>query len=448
MYQASNSIERTRVYCALAVLFLANVWLSSAGYRLSADDILFHFKALGGLREAWKYVIATAKSEGRIGSFILIPLNMWGALLSEYVFGRYLIGTLYFSTFILFAFFLSLLLRRSVTVWLSATFLAFHPLLYQHTPPTAYPLQNTIPFLVLLGSRIYLLVRGESWLARICMFVALLVSEYAFLFGTALLVIEYSLSDSSDRPGIRGLWSSRCFRRDVAVVSSALAIYLLWRWAYPSKYTGNSIDGILSVERTIRTLVAQTYYGTIIPYVEFRGVSEDAIAGAILIALITATLIYRIPEPVGETRYNSAVIAVFGLALIYVMLPIAVSSQFQTWCLESGECAYVSSRSAFYFLVPLISLSALSVVPRRFHQIFFTVSVSAAAFLGFTHNWKTAASMREYVSPYLSAKWLACTPDSVNATVTVPSGKMAMHSTFNKAEYWRRYMASVRGDCP
>jgi hypothetical protein len=448
MRQASNSTEQAQMYSALAALLLANVWLYSAGYRLSADDILFHFKALGGLREAWKYVIATATSEGRIGSFILIPINMWGALLSEYVVGRYLIGALYFSTFILFGFFLSLILRRSVTVWLSVTFFAFHPLLYQHTPPTAYPLQNTIPFLVLLGSRVYLLVKGESWLVRICMFVALLVSEYAFLFGTALLLVEYSLRAPSDRPGIRRLWSTRSLRRDVAAVSLALAIYLLWRWAYPTKYTGNSIDGIPSVERTIRTLVAQTYYGTIIPYVEFKGVSEAAIAGAILVALITATLAYRTPDPIGETRYNAAATAVLGLALVYVMLPLAVSPQFQTWCLERGECAYVSSRSAFYFLVPLISLSALSVVPRRFHQVFFTVSVSAAAFLGFTHNWKTAASMREYVSPYLIAKRLACTPDSVHATVIIPSGKMAMHSTFNKTEYWRRYMASVRGDCP
>jgi hypothetical protein len=448
MRQASKYTGHAQMYSALAVLLLVNVWLSSAGYRLSADDILFHFKALGGLREAWKYVIATATSEGRIGSFILIPINMWGALLSEYVVGRYLIGSLYFSTFILFAFFLSLILRRSGTVWLSAIFLAFHPLLYQHTPPTAYPLQSSIPFLVLLGSRVYLLVKGESWLVRICMFFALLASEYAFLFGTALLFIEYILSGSSDRSSIKSIWSSRCLRRDVAAVASALAIYLLWRWAYPSKYTGNSIVGILSVKRTIHTLVNQTYYGTIIPYVEFKGISETAIAGAILIALITATLAYRTPEPVGETRYNAAAIAVFGLALVYVMLPLAVSTQFQTWCLERGECAYVSSRSGFYFLVPLISLSALSVVPRRFHQIFFTVSVSAAAFFGFAHNWKTAASMREYVSPYLSAKWLACTPDSANATLIVPSGKMAMHSTFNKTEYWRRYMASVRGDCP
>jgi hypothetical protein len=284
---AFKSTGRATMYCALAVLLLTNVWLSSAGYRLSADDILFHFKVLGGAREAWKYVTATATNEGRVGSFILIPLNMWGTLLSEYVFGRYLIGSLYFSSFILFSFFLSLVLRWPATVWLSTTFLAFHPLLYQHTPPTAYPLENTIPFLVLLGSRVYLLVKGESWLVRIGMFIALLVSEYAFLFGTALLLIEYSLGKSPNCLSVRPLWSSRPLRRDVAVVSSVLAIYLLWRWAYPSKYAGNSIDGVLSIERTIRTLVAQTYYGTIIPYVRFKRISETTTAGATIIALIS-----------------------------------------------------------------------------------------------------------------------------------------------------------------
>lgn len=448
MHSASKPTGQTQMYCALAILLLINVWLSSDGYRLSADDVLFHFVALGEFHEAWKYIVATAISEGRIGSFILFPLNIWGTMLSEYPVGRYLIGALYFATFILFGFFLSLLLQRSLTVWLSAMFLAFHPLLYQHTPPTAYPLQNTVPFLMLLGSRIYLLVRGESWLARICMLSALLVSEYAFLFGTALLLIEYSLSESSTRLGIKGIWSSCCFRRDVVAVALALIIYLLWRWAYPSDYIGNSVDGNLSVERTIRTLVAQTYYGTIIPYIKLKGVSAAAIAGAILVALITAALVRRTPEPIGKTEYNTLTIAVFGLALVYVMLPLAVNARFQTWCLERGECAYVSSRSAFYFLVPLLSLSALTIVPRRFHKTFFTVSVSAAAFLGFNHNWKTAASMREYVAPYLSAKRLACTPDSVNATVTVPSGRMSMHPNFDRTEYWRRYMASVRNDCP
>jgi hypothetical protein len=448
MHSASSYTERAKMYHTFAVLFLMNVWLSSAGYRLSADDVLFHSVALGELHEAWKYVIATAISGGRIGNFIMTPINISGALLSEYFVGRYLMGALYFSTFILFAFFLSLLLRRSFTLWLSAIFLAFHPLLYQHTPPTAFPLQNTIPFLVLLGSRIHFLLRGESWLARISMFVALLVSEYAFLFGTALLLIEYSLSALSNRLGVKGLWSSPHLRWDLATVSLALAIYLLWRWAYPSTYTGNSLDGILSAERTIRTLVAQIYYGTIIPYTSLKGVSAAVIAGAILIALITAALTSRTPEPVDKTRYHAVAIVVFGLALVYVVLPLAASTQFQTWCLERGECAYLSSRSAFYFLVPLVSFSALTVVPRRFHKVFFTVSVSAAAFLGFTHNWRTATSMREYVSPYLSAKWLACTPDSVNATVIVPSGKMSMHPNFDKTEYWRRYMASVRGDCP
>jgi hypothetical protein len=54
MHHASKSSGQMQLYCALAVLLIVNVWLYSAGYRLSADDILFHFKALGGLREAWK----------------------------------------------------------------------------------------------------------------------------------------------------------------------------------------------------------------------------------------------------------------------------------------------------------------------------------------------------------------------------------------------------------
>ena len=86
---------------------------------------------------------------------------MFAALMSEVLIWRLVFVTLYFSTVWLIFVYAGKVLKLSIAPFSFLIFLALHPLGFEHLPPTTYPLQNTLPFLVLVSCRLVALSYGE-----------------------------------------------------------------------------------------------------------------------------------------------------------------------------------------------------------------------------------------------------------------------------------------------
>lgn len=78
-------VRRTSFFILIAVLTLWHGWVFLIGYRLTADDVFFTYVALKGPEEVFDVARMLAENQGRIGFLFLQPLNMFGALKSEFL---------------------------------------------------------------------------------------------------------------------------------------------------------------------------------------------------------------------------------------------------------------------------------------------------------------------------------------------------------------------------
>src|SRR5690606_34095012 len=109
-------------------------------------------------------------------------------------------------------------IRMAMITFLLAA--ALTPLQFYHLPPTSFPLQNTVPFILLITARLALLAaRGErapgwtpAWPLPLIS-LAMLTTEYAFLLGSGMLAVEYllQLSRSGDIRNVTSIFRSRFF---------------------------------------------------------------------------------------------------------------------------------------------------------------------------------------------------------------------------------------------
>ncbi len=121
------------------------------GYRLSADDILCHHMILESISKAVAYVSNVTTTEGRIGGYAYLSLNVIGAYLVDFFAFRVLTVALFYSVFLLISIYVSQLLRANIALLLFVVAICLNPLDLFHFPPNAYPLETSIPFLLILG---------------------------------------------------------------------------------------------------------------------------------------------------------------------------------------------------------------------------------------------------------------------------------------------------------
>ena len=103
----SNKIIK-KYLIVLSPLLIIKIWMMSNGYRLTADDIFYHYFPMQGWDVAFSYIDKAAKLHVRFVYYIDLPFMMLGATLVESQWWRIFFAGLhifcYFSVFFIFSY--------------------------------------------------------------------------------------------------------------------------------------------------------------------------------------------------------------------------------------------------------------------------------------------------------------------------------------------------------
>lgn len=456
------------------VLAGAQVQHFTAGFRLTADDVLFHFWALQGLPELLNQTWAVAVDQGRIGHLAIVPMNAIADYLSDSYIIRLIIVLSYFSSFMLFSIYISSVTRSRISLPLLLTLVTLHPLAYYHLPPTSYPLHLSVALFFVLVCR--LSVWHLRWrpggrsraifpevMFGLLLAVCMTTSEYMFVVGTALMAVEWSATyfwrrSEGNLNGCsvaKGIILDGRLGIDALAAAVSLIAYVSFRLIHPSEYTGNSADGLKNIEAFSSTLIKHVYAGTPLPYIRgaiFNSPSEQWLLAACF-SIATFVVALASLKSLRKLRAPWFVALASMMFAAYVTAPIAAGARFQEWCMGTVQCAYLDSRLS-YFGVALATVAGVAALTRSFSgrlNAVLTAIVCAAlaglAGLTYIQNWNRAEDMRDLVSAWERASKMACEREAALVDDTSllafidPQDRVPRHPDFPIARYWRLYMA-------
>ncbi|MEO1460391.1 MAG: hypothetical protein AAFV49_22905, partial [Pseudomonadota bacterium] len=356
--------------------------LFATGYWLTADDLYTLFIGLQGPGAVADWAWRAAEQQGRIGQLAMAPLNVAGSLLAGWEAGRIAIAVLYAAVAALFAVHMGQLTHPRLAWPVFLAWLALQPLAYEHMPPNAYPLQNSLPFALLLACRIRLHRAGSSPLVLTGMAAAMLVTEYALLLGLALLLASWAAE--AGQGGWRRLAGHSRARAEAAILAATLAVHLGFRLLVPSRYEGNAPEGAFALARLAETTLHHILAGTVLPRLEPAlalapaGTWLAALATGLALGAAMALALWRLPR----WRPPLAAIAAFAaLGMLIVTLPVTAALRQQRWCLEDGVCGYLDSRTSALGLAVLLAAGALALANRPAHRRAACLSAGAVTAL-------------------------------------------------------------------
>ncbi|MGI6244905.1 MAG: hypothetical protein ACOYJQ_03955 [Pseudochelatococcus sp.] len=453
-------------FLLVAVLVLVVFQPYYTGYRLSRDDVWFLKVGMEGLVSVRDHAVLVATEQGRIGQLLMLPLNVLGSLLAGNPLWRFVFLALYVIQLLLFATFVARLLRQHVALLLFLLLVVLHPLAFDNMPPNAYPLQNTVPFILVLASRLVILDRRQRETAsRVAVGAAqagfalgMFISEFAVALGTALLIAEYLARVQWKRTAgntwiaaFRASFARRFLVSDALAACVALAPYALFRWLHPSIYAGNSIGGLLEPDRVFGTAFWHIVAGTPARFMR-EGLPPAEIPDVLAAIVVGAAVVFCLCRLIGPALRIRAPWAVAGVSLflaIYMNLPIAISAKYQQECMEWSKCGYLDSRMSY--LAVIVAVMCLFPIAGRlpFRRIALggvCVALGAAAVFVSLHNAGQARQMRRFDTVWSRAHATACaTPGLVDdeAAFTAdidPEGLVEMHPPSKPIEFWRVYI--------
>ncbi len=466
-----RTLPRWLVALATAAVACAALQPYYFGYRLSGDDIWFLTLAIEGWETVRNNALHVAMDQGRIGQLLMVPLNVLGALLAGDPFWRVAILAAYALQMLLFAVFVARLLRRDVQPFLFLLLVTLHPLAFAFMPPNAYPLQNTVPFIVMLVARLAVLrLRRRPARAPLRMLAAqaafglgMFVSEFAVAFGLALLAAEYlarlqwAREDGDSAPGkvIRAACPWRYLVGDALAVLSVLVPYIAFRAAFPGSYDGNSAGGLGEPVRILVTILGHIRDGTAFSRLGggLSSASVTEIVAAVAIGAATAALLYATAGPVLRIAAPVATVAAALALAVLVTLPVAVSVKYQEACVDRGACAYIDSRIS-YLMVTVAIMAAVAVVcraaaerwPRQRVLAVASVTFGIMASLVSVYNAGKARDMRQVHAAWERAATVACTTSSstMNEAALIeaidPRGLIAVNPPNRAVDFWKIYL--------
>ncbi len=450
----------------LLFLVMVQVALFLPGIRQSADDAGTTMLYLEGWKATWAQGVGVAHEHGRIGMYVLAPINAFAAFWSAQPWAQAGFIALHFLVMGMFSRWAAFWFGRNTGFFLAVVLVAVHPLTFEHMPPNAYPLQNTVPFLLLLCARVWslhLAARASPadhglsrWLARGLFFLGLLFNEYALVFGSSLVAMEMWLS-------LRGLawlggkgvaWRQMWQRHGDCIVALMLAlfVYLAYRWLHPSHYDGNVPDGVTHLSRWARTTFGHMLAGTMLVRLDSSALRLP-LAGWIvgLLFACAAGLAARGTRWQADGRKPGVTDVAFALLLaIFVVMPVTSTLKQQNWCVDHRVCGFLDSRVAYLWIVLAcvlaLGMAARAVWGRISPNMLARVTalgVAAAAFITFGYNWRISGQMAAASEPWRRADALACdlAPLSPVRGRIDPQNVVVMHPDVDPEAYWKRYTA-------
>ncbi|MBT2801001.1 hypothetical protein J7J49_06675 [Halomonas sp. ISL-56] len=456
----------------LALLLIIQLFHFTAGYRLTDDDAMFLQYAWRGCGHVWEAARGFAYLTGRVGQFFMTPLNAFGAYWADNGIARVLMVLSYFGVMVLFACYASRLLAAGawrVTAFILLSMLSLHPLAYEHMPPNAYPLQNTVPFLLVLAIRLWLWNRNQVAMPLLVglyavQSIAMLFSEYVILFATALMAVEHLNNAASPKEAQHKLFGvpvrySRLLA-DVLLVVFVLSVYLLFQTAFPSQYEGNTIDALPDARRFLLTSVYHVLSGLAFYRLSLSDMATATWAAASLVSLITFAIAWYLLAHLPFMGRKKALITILVTVFImlYMAFPLAATSRQQELCLELNSCGYLDSRSSFLGVgVLLYCIAGLLLTRSSKRTIAPILATLLAVMAGLNHvsNQRVANDMLKRSMPWKAASELACEMPSGAVvrselqSMIDPHELISFHPYVDPQVYWLEYMNHLRssGHC-
>ncbi len=461
----------------IAVVIGLQAMTFTEGYRRTADEVAFFDASAQGWRALATLSEDLAVSQGRLGLLFTVPLNALAAHFSDILAVRTAFVLLHFAVLALFAFYFSLISRSRTASALLLLLVTLQPVcrINEFMPPVTYPLQNSLPFLLLLWARCIVVAESRRegggrprrlWSAYAVFTVAMMTTEYAFLLGASLLFAEYGFAfrertrqGASLLDGLLALIRQPLARFDAMSVALVLVAYFTFRAIYPSTYEGNVLDGAVDAHRVLATTFHRVWAGLtfshdLTPRAAPWGVWT---AAAVVAVATTVGLLLALPA-IRSMPSPLAVVAGCLAVILYVSFPLAANVRQQRWCLEEGACGYLDSRLS-YLAVAVIVLSGLAWLLKSLAHSHlakaFVVSVSVAlgvvAGLTFMDGWQRSQAMHADAAVWRRAALLACHPDYQPASDALllqmidSGGLVPFHPGSDKAGYWRRYLRFAGG---
>lgn len=472
-------------WLAALIVVVMQALLFTTGYRLSADDVALHHIVLQGVGEVVDHTLTIASEHGRIGNYVMLPLNAVGTHFSDFPLFRVVPVVLHFWAIYLAAVFVSAVLAKNLRLFLFLLIVVLHPLDYQHMPPNAYALQNSVPIILVFLARIRLwrlrqagsepeMLRLLPYYALFCL--AMLVNEYAIITGAALLLAEH-VAVLGRRIGDNGGFAmalartlgSRRLWMDAFAIGATLAIYLAFRVFNASIYEGNTLDGLHRVQETWATLFMHVASGTTLPRLlqlfsegEWLAAPPAVIRTAWVVGGLTFLAFLTASKPNLRLRETVPLTLVCLVAAIAVTLPLAASVKFQDWCLVDETCAYLDSRISVYALGAVLTALLLTMLPaersgapRLAASVALSGVLAVVSALTYLTNWHVHRNMEVVVAAWDRASAIACIPqlrsadDRALAGLIEPVQRIPHHPRFSVVDYWRAYVdhRADRLDC-
>ncbi len=457
----------------LLVLGLLVVHAASflTGFRLTSDDVMYgeiFAKGPDYLRQrAWN----SAANQGRLGFLLLQPLNYIAAYYAEFLTARLLYVGLYFLQVVLAFYLLAKLFRQKTAAFFLLIFLAVHPQAYEHLPPNAYPLQNTVPFLLVLSLHLLLARdRALSAWATGAAYGGLLIGyfsvEYAWLLGCGIFAVQLGeripLSGVSLGGALRQVATTTALRRHLLVLIVTVVGFLLSKAVLPSTYDGNQVPAALDLAGAGKTVALHIVDGTTarrffriswdLSLVDYAGIAVAGLAYLWLMLRLLGSLSVDTADPERNRRFVMRVLALTAAAVV-VTLPLAITDKQIGWCANNMTCAYLDSRTSALFVVALIGLAALHLLQVvgagqvgrlvRFGFSALFAMIFAATLL---HNRTIANQMQVLDDSWRAARDFACfapysgVDRSRFGALVDPDGRLPARDAAKRQEVWADYI--------
>ncbi len=466
-------------WAALAVVVALQGVLFLSGYRLTPDQLALHRVSMQGFDAILTESVAAAVVSGRF-CFFFSPLSYYAELLSDYFVVRVLFIGVYFGLLWAFAAYWARLVRAEAATLLLLLLVSLQILDFNNLPPNSFTIAFTLPALLLVCSRLALLscdgaLSQASTAKRLLLFVvvlaAYLASDYVFIFGVSLLLLEYALAWWRGQGGplaraMALLWRKKTWF-DAAPVALAALAYGGWRLLHPPAYAGTTLAATFDPALVLATAAAHAVGGFTLARPDLYAVlAANAssppggwlpLAGVFLgSAFLGAATLH---EQRGLALGKRLAASCLGLAF-FVVLPLALSPKYQQLQLEHLP-AYVDSRFAFLWataalgcLVCLLGRHVGHGARRLFLSALFGLILGAASAYTYYHNADMSQAMLEYTAAWDRAGSLAAEARGVAGTGgsesgldgsiaarVDPLGLVAGHPEFDLEAYWRQYVA-------
>lgn len=434
------------------LLVAIQTWYFLPGFRLSGDDALFFLAAMEGWDGIWEFSKRVAFDVGRIGGFLLVPINAFAAYISEHLAFRVGLILFDFLTLAVFAWWLQRVLAFRASIFF-VFLVAFHALDFMHLSPSAFPLQNTLPYSIILTAR--LVINGDGakpwrWVAYLAMGLAMLTSEYAILLAAALGLVEWTRAGLFGK-NLRFMLANRRLWADVGVGCAVLGIYLGWRITHPSSYDGNQV-GMLSLGLFLQTWFLHSFGLFALPIYQPRLTSIfDVLAVCIAALAVGFGFVHLRRSTFSDLQWTWPA---WGLGLaLFVALPASATIHKQTFCADTVTgCIFLDSRAAYLFAM-LAVVGGLSILARTASlKTVRIIAVITAIYAGgmMLHNVGASARMQPIASAWYRAAEVACGPE-VNGTLLAstidPESVVPLHAAGvdrrfypSREEFWGRYV--------